>query len=204
MASSGILKGSKNKILAGPRMGDTVQAISIPINGVVGLMLEYPKRIADGVMITQSARPNRDWEEMVQEHADARHEIQQAKRVDHELDGIVIETAGTSRNLEGLKYKARPLNGIWATAPYLHNGSVPDLWSLLLPPGDRPEAFWVGSRRFDPKKVGFVMNRGKSQFLTKDRRTGKIIEGNSNYGHPWGTTLSEEDRWALIEYMKTL
>lgn len=204
MASSGILKGSKNKILAGPVMGDSVQAITIPVNGVVGLILEYPRKIIDGTLTTQSAKPNKEWTALVQEHADARHDIQQAKRDEHELDGVVIETVGTTRNLEGLSYKARPLNGIWATAPYLHNGSVPDLWSLLLPQEDRPQAFWVGSRRFDPERVGFDMNRGKSQFFTKDRRTGKIIEGNSNYGHPWGTTLSEEDRWALVEYMKTL
>ncbi len=203
MASSGILEGSKAKILAGPKLGDTVQAISIPVNGVVGLMLEYPRKIVDGALTTQSAEPNEEWSALVQEHADERHAIQQAKREDHELDGVVIETAGTSRNLEGLFYKARPLNGIWATAPYLHNGSVPDLWSLLLPPGQRPDEFWVGSRRFDPRRVGFESNRGKSLFRVKDNN-GKIIEGNSNYGHPWGTTLSDEDRWALVEYMKSL
>src|SRR5690606_24698234 len=63
-----------------------------------------------------------------------------------------------------LSYKARSLNGIWATAPYLHNGSVPSLYDLLLPkkrPGDpeegeyRPDEFMVGSREFDPVKVGF-------------------------------------------------
>lgn len=204
MASSGVLKGSKAKILAGPKLGDTVQAISIPVNGVVGLMLEYPRKVVKGALTTESAKPNKEWTALVQEHVDARHEIQQAKREDHDLDGVIIETAGTSRNLEGLYYKARPLNGIWATAPYLHNGSVPDLWSLLLPPGKRPEKFWVGSRRFDPRRVGFESNRGKSLFSVKDPKTGKIIEGNSNFGHPWGTTLSEEDRWALIEYMKTL
>src|SRR5690625_3270750 len=62
-----------------------------------------------------------------------------------------------------LSYKARPLNGIWATAPYLHNGSVPTLYDLLLPakrPDDpedgeyRPDEFMVGSREFDPIKVG--------------------------------------------------
>ena len=59
-------------------------------------------------------------------------------------------------------YKARPLNGIWATAPYLHNGSVPTLYDLLLPkkrPGDpedgeyRPDEFEVGSREFDPIRL---------------------------------------------------
>ncbi|MEE4277884.1 MAG: di-heme-cytochrome C peroxidase [Halieaceae bacterium] len=52
-------------------------------------------------------------------------------------------------------YKARPLNGIWATAPYLHNGSVPTLYDLLLPPDERPRQFRVGCREFDPTRVGF-------------------------------------------------
>ena len=55
----------------------------------------------------------------------------------------------------GGTYKARPLNGIWATAPYLHNGSVPTLYHLLLAAKDRPKSFTVGSREFDPKNVGF-------------------------------------------------
>ena len=54
-----------------------------------------------------------------------------------------------------LVYKGRPLQGIWATAPYLHNGSVPSLYTLLLPPAERPKTFCVGSRVFDPKEVGF-------------------------------------------------
>ena len=53
-----------------------------------------------------------------------------------------------------LAYRARPLNGIWATAPYLHNGSVPSLYDLLLPSAQRPRIFYVGSWEFDPVHVG--------------------------------------------------
>jgi mono/diheme cytochrome c family protein len=83
-------------------------------------------------------------------------------------------------------YKARSLNGIWATAPYLHNGSVPTLYDLLLPqrpPGDtssgpfRPDTFRVGSREFDPEWVGF-RSTGYDGFLFKTR-----LAGNSNAGH---------------------
>ncbi len=48
-------------------------------------------------------------------------------------------------------YKARPLNGIWATAPFLHNGSVPNLYQLLLPDNQRVKTFFVGSHEFDPR-----------------------------------------------------
>ncbi|MCG8506663.1 MAG: di-heme-cytochrome C peroxidase [Sphingomonadales bacterium] len=103
-----------------------------------------------------------------------------------------------------LAYKARPLNGIWATAPYLHNGSVPTLYDLLLPVDaeegepSRPEVFYVGSREFDPKYVGFKSSEGPFKFDTSR-------PGNSNKGHVYGArNLSEEERMALLEYLKTL
>jgi cytochrome c5 len=116
-------------------------------------------------------------------------------------------------------YKGRPLNGIWATAPYLHNGSVPTLYDLLLPahrkPGDpdhevRPDSFKVGSREFDPKRVG-LRSSGYDGFLFDTR-----LPGNSNAGHEYGTPddailqrmgrgpLTREERLDLLEYLKTL
>lgn len=89
-----------------------------------------------------------------------------------------------------LAYKARPLNGIWATAPYLHNGSVPTLYDLLLPkrqPGDpvegeyRPDEFMVGSRAFDPVKVG-LKSTGYDGFLFRTH-----IWGNNNGGHEFAS-----------------
>jgi hypothetical protein len=96
-----------------------------------------------------------------------------------------------------LSYKARSLNGIWATAPYLHNGSVPNLWELLKPPAKRVQQFHVGSRQFDPVNVGFDTGSGEFVFDTK-------LPANSNAGHTWGTDLTDEQKWALIEYMKSL
>jgi mono/diheme cytochrome c family protein len=106
----------------------------------------------------------------------------------------------TANPVASLKsYKARPLNGIWATAPYLHNGSVPTLYDLLLPkkrPGDpeggeyRPDEFVVGSREFEPDKVGFKSSGYEGfTFNTKgiwDDRTGDYTKGNSNAGHEYG------------------
>ena len=94
-------------------------------------------------------------------------------------------------------YKARPLNGIWATAPYLHNGSVPSLWALLQPVAQRPARFFVGSREFDPVRVGLVSDQGPSSFDTTQ-------PGNGNAGHLAGTTLPEGDKRALLEFLKTL
>jgi mono/diheme cytochrome c family protein len=97
-----------------------------------------------------------------------------------------------------LSYKARPLNGIWASAPYLHNGSVPNLHDLLLPPASRPARFSVGRWEYDPKNVGYVSD-GQVPFVVDT-----TVSGNGNGGHEYGTKLSEEDRWALVEYLKTL
>ncbi len=100
-------------------------------------------------------------------------------------------------------YKARPLNGIWATAPYLHNGSVPNLYQLLLPAEDRDATFTVGSRQFDPKHVGYRTDApGVFTFRARDEN-GETIPGNSNAGHEYGE-LSEQERWELVEYLKTL
>ncbi|MFT5684315.1 MAG: hypothetical protein ACI8RZ_005256 [Myxococcota bacterium] len=95
-------------------------------------------------------------------------------------------------------YKARPLNGAWASAPYLHNGSVPTLYDLLLPEAERPARFAVGSWRFDPVRVGFVSEGSEPWVLDT------TIPGNQNTGHRYGTTLSDDKRWALVEYLKTL
>ena len=59
----------------------------------------------------------------------------------------------------GAAYESRVLRGIWATAPYLHNGSVPNLWELLTPAKDRKPSFMVGSRLFDPKNVGYATDQ---------------------------------------------
>jgi hypothetical protein len=97
-------------------------------------------------------------------------------------------------------YAARPLYGIWAAAPYLHNGSVPTLYHLLLPPDQRPKTFALGGRQYDPVKLGFVVDTTCSQ---KDCLADTTRTGEGNGGHLWGTDLSEADRMALLEYLKT-
>jgi mono/diheme cytochrome c family protein len=97
------------------------------------------------------------------------------------------------------QYFARPLDGVWATAPYLHNGSVPTLWHLLHP-DQRPAAFVMGNREYDPVKVGYATDGAGWKFDTTQ-------PGNSNIGHSgdkFGTNLSEDQKAALIEYLKTI
>jgi len=97
-------------------------------------------------------------------------------------------------------YAARPLYGIWAAAPFLHNGSVPTLYDLLLPPERRPKTFALGGRQYDPVKLGFAVETSCSQ---QDCLVDTTRTGDGNGGHLWGTDLSEADRMALLEYLKT-
>ena len=97
-------------------------------------------------------------------------------------------------------YAARPLYGIWAAAPFLHNGSVPTLYDLLLPPEQRPKKFALGARAYDPVKLGFAVGTSCDQ---QDCIVDTALTGDGNGGHLWGTDLSEADRRALLEYLKT-
>ena len=106
-------------------------------------------------------------------------------------------------------YKARPLNGIWAVAPYLHNGSVPNLYLLLSPQAERPKQFWLGRKQFDSVNVGYSTEKLDRGYLYDVSR-----EGSSNAGHEFkdgprgkgviGPALSPDDRWAIIEYLKSI
>ena len=121
------------------------------------------------------------------------HGMNEAKK-----QGDFTKSTPQNPTAELLAYKARPLNGIWASAPYLHNGSVPTLYDLLRPAAARPKRFAVGRWQFDPKKVGYVSD-GELPWVYDTAMT-----GNHNRGHEYGTSLSDDDRWALVEYLKTL
>ena len=99
-------------------------------------------------------------------------------------------------------YANHPLDGIWLRGPYLHNGSVPSLRDLLDPPEQRPAVFYRGYDLFDQARVGFVSSvpAAGGQVFT---RFDTSVPGNGNGGHNYGTALADEDKRALVEYMKT-
>lgn len=99
-------------------------------------------------------------------------------------------------------YVALALDGVWLRAPYLHNGSVPALRDLLEPPERRPAVFYRGYDVYDPRNVGFVSSGEGAQ--RAGFRFNTATPGNGNAGHTYGTLLSEAEKLALIEYLKTL
>lgn len=96
--------------------------------------------------------------------------------------------------------EAKPLIGVWATPPYLHNGSVSSIKELLLPENKRKTFFTIGSMEYDPVNLGFNYEK---LYYSSDINIGcnKCI-GNSNKGHEYGVNLSEEEKLQLIEYLK--
>ncbi|SFW45498.1 di-heme-cytochrome C peroxidase [Pseudomonas sp. NFACC04-2] len=106
-------------------------------------------------------------------------------------------------------YKARPLAGVWATPPFLHNGSVPTIYQLLSPQAERASTFYKGTFEYDPRHLGYRTEAFTNGFLFDTR-----ITGNHNSGHEFragergngviGRLLQPQERWALLEYLKVL
>jgi hypothetical protein len=102
-------------------------------------------------------------------------------------------------------YANSPLDGIWLRAPYLHNGSIPNLKELLDPAPVRTKVFYRGNDIYDPQNVGFVSNLAQLEGR-KFYRFDTQQPGNGNAGHEgpaYGTDLPTEEKQALIEYLKT-
>ena len=112
-------------------------------------------------------------------------------------------------------YLAQPLDGVWLRAPYLHNGSVPNLRELLEAPEKRSKVFYRGYDVLDPASVGFKAFPPETPDARREAtRTGEdpsrffrfdtALRGNGNGGHGYGVDLSPADKAALLEYLKTL
>jgi mono/diheme cytochrome c family protein len=117
----------------------------------------------------------------------------------------------TSRRTDG--YQAPPLDGVWATAPYFHNGSVPTLTDVLTS-RQRPRIFTrsyrTGEADYDRVKVGWrvqVLDRPADPKLPPTERR-KVYDtsqpGRGHGGHTYGDHFNDEERRAVIEYLKTL
>jgi len=91
-----------------------------------------------------------------------------------------------------LGYKARPLDGIWATPPYFHNSSVPNLYQVLQPADCRDKTFYLGTTKFDPVKVGYRTEEFYGAFLMDT-----TLSGNRNMGHEFRNFTLEEFELAM-------
>ena len=114
-------------------------------------------------------------------------------------------------------YRPRPLEGVWATAPFLHNGSVPSIYQMLLPAEERDQVFYLGRKEYDPQTLGIKVDKFKGAF-----EFDTTVKGNSNLGHEFNDGLcgdgvigyevegrpgycrqfTEQERLAILEYLK--
>jgi len=117
-------------------------------------------------------------------------------------------------------YVSPPLDGVWASAPCLHNGSVPTLAALFEPQEKRPQRFYRRMNAFDPVRVGLVCaeriegdavvcDPDARQLAADPKRKWLFLSdtqkpGNSNAGHPYTVELAASEKPAVIEYLKTL
>jgi hypothetical protein len=184
---TGVFKGKPRFYTVGEILGEEAPALYMVNNLMGGVLKNNP---------IQSLLAIRD-----AENAGHPDEIHPPKYV----DGEFIERGQEVSEKALLAYKARPMNGIWTGGPFLHNGSVPNLYELLLPADQRSTSFYIGSWEFDPIKVGYVDDERPGSFYFDT-----TLKGNSNVGHEYGTgdygtdPFTEDEIWALVEYMKTL
>jgi mono/diheme cytochrome c family protein len=175
---------------------------------VLALMAVVDRTIAQWFDDTPQARQFEKAMRGPRRNCQNRRVFRTVRRIDSETARPEIHTVA--------HYRARPLDGVWATAPYLHNGSVPTLQDMLKPQHERPKVFCVGNRQFDPVKVGLAAMPDGCGPYTRFDADGL---GNSNLGHSFegketdvkklpngviGRGLTQDERDALVEYLKTL
>ena len=126
--------------------------------------------------------------------------ISHVKSTDHIDATLKVRQAETSGPF---KYESRVLQGIWAAAPFLHNGSVPSLNELLKPAAERVAEFRVGPS-YDIENIGLAVNQTKFDYVFKTTDCNNRSSGNSRCGHEYGTSFSSSEKRALLEYLKQL
>jgi mono/diheme cytochrome c family protein len=198
--NSGLFKGNNQTLIAPPPITAVSPSITLATNAAVGVLL------ANKVTVLETAIPGIFG---YNKGLPLPRPLFQAGLTAKQAREAKCRSYQDDPTNPKLVYKGRPLQGIWATAPFLHNGSVPSLWQLLLPPDQRVKTFQTGTREYDPDNVGFEIG-GSAAGNTFKFDT--AIVGNSNAGHDYGTAITtggdakteENNRRALMEYLKTL
>ena len=188
-AGSGLFTGNKTQVIAGPPIADPAPSLVLLTNAVTGVLANNKLTIGKMVIFHSQGLP-----------PPAR--INRAAGVDQKKNrAVACMNFKDDPTDPKMVYKGRPLQGIWATAPFLHNGSVPNLWEMLLPAAERSKTFHLGTREFDAENVGYQKAGSDDNSFEFDTS----LPGNANTGHDYGNDkLTDPERGALVEYMKTL
>jgi len=170
MSDAGLLTGALRPPPAiGARIGNPAKAADMLANTVVGSLLAEalvpptppPAKLAQSGVFRALRRdfaehlPDENLDALLDPKLSAKAKAEAMIKIRAFINARLSNLFNPPPAVAGAAYESRVLNGIWATAPYLHNGSVPNLWELLKPAKDRRTSFMIGSRVFDPKNVGY-------------------------------------------------
>ncbi|MBL4646482.1 MAG: hypothetical protein JKY99_08505 [Rhizobiales bacterium] len=194
---TGILEGAKIPLI-GDALGAEATAIEVLSISVVGAIIQHALQFDSDVSALESdldaIRTDIEGYKAALPHLqDLRGAFPAAQDVE----------AFAKSSKTKCKYEARVLHGIWAAAPFLHNGSVPTLTELLTKPADRVKTFMPGPN-YNIIDVGMAATQTKFSYVTKTTGCDDLASGNSNCGHSFGTDLGDNDKRALLEYLKSL
>jgi mono/diheme cytochrome c family protein len=190
-AETGVLKGTGIPFVVTLKPVDT--AFNILSVSVLGSIVQHYLPITSNFMVQSGgAKAKRDAGEDKSGFTPDEVDLKQA-----------FQTPGKTAEAPKYAYESRVLQGIWAAAPYLHNGSVPSLAELLKRPEDRVASFKVGPA-YDIDNVGLAAVQTKFDYVLTTTGCDQKNSGNSRCGHDYGTKLSEKEKRALLEYLKSL
>jgi hypothetical protein len=191
--ASGVLEGAKSPV--GQPIGATADTFQLLSASVIGTIAQ--KRLGLKIFRYGQAATAAD----VQAEASARSGTSPLGQLLSTYAPAAQQPCGKEGG--AVKYESRVLEGIWAAAPYLHNGSVPTLADLLMPAADRPKAFRLGNR-YDPNLAGLARDQGPNAKQRDTKGCGERDSGESRCGHEYGTSLSDAEKRALLEYLKSI
>ncbi|QWF70749.1 hypothetical protein KEF85_15725 [Methylomonas paludis] len=224
-AKTGVLAGAKIPFLDKPALkAEDEPAINILGLAVIGSILQHDTKLGmdleaftehelekipalTGIKTTQVLQSHAEKLKLLQTRfikqgfTDLQGAFKQHTR--HEADNNSICKDDFHTISPKLGYESRVLQGIWATAPYLHNGTIPTLADLLEPVAKRTPSFKVGNE-YDPGKIGLAKQQHQFDFTLQTTACDQQDSGNSRCGHEFGTKLDPAEKQALLEYLKTL
>lgn len=184
--NTGVMRGAR--IPFSPALKETDSAFNVLSVAVAGSILQHYVPILDRTFALAAPQ----------------------QRLDDVVSGKALQLVAAfrrppgSRQTGSIRYESRVMQGIWAAAPYLHNGSVPTLAELLKPASQRVGAFKVGSA-YDVEAVGLAVEQSQfGDYRLQTTDCNARDSGNSRCGHEFGTQLPAAEKRALLEYLKTL
>lgn len=200
---TGVLEGAKIPLL-GDALGAEAAAFDVLANSVIAAIIQnaVPFTSAEVQQELVATDLTTQEEGLTVENSAAGDFLSQFD----ELRGafpIQGEATQLAESSSACKYEARVLDGIWAAAPYLHNGSVPTLADLLKKPEDRPASFTPGPN-YDLDAVGMARDQTAFDQVIETTGCDDLASGNSRCGHLWGTDLSDDQKRELLEYLKSI